>query len=253
MIVNFTYELQELEFIDISKSLMTTFSNNEILIFSIISIFRRTNDNDYSNKISKDLLFTFLTLLDYYYVSLKELDKNELLDENKKLEGVDFDEDIDYESEIKNKVKHSDRHYINNKEKIKLAIYKELMALLANLMTIEINLEIFYEHNFHLILIDTVSSFIGFPKIVKIALGALVNSTNNLNVLESLSKVPKFLDVIELVLEEYKESSLIIDYLLKLLINVFRNSKISFKYRRLKTLSFFLKSCFIYFTIFEDV
>ena len=79
------------------------------------------------------------------------------------------------------------------------------------------------DKNLHLVLIDVKLSFIMFPKLVKNTIGALINLTNSQEVRDNLCKIAAFVQSIYLVLDQYKDNQFIIDYELKLIVNVLKN------------------------------
>jgi hypothetical protein len=184
---------------------MVNYSKNNLIIYALISILRRITDSEYIEKVSKEFLFTFLALLDFYYVSVKETLKIEL-------------------NNIKSTklVKNDNNLYSLN---LDLIILKEITALLGNLMIISENVRIVFDKSLHLVLVDNIISFIKYPKIVKICVGTLINLNTHENVRNSLGSVAAFIQCICLVLETYKNNSSIIDYLLKLILNSVKNSK----------------------------
>lgn len=95
--------------------------------------------------------------------------------------------------------------------------------MLGNIIKNEIHQKPFLEKNLHLVLIDVIVSFIEYPKIIKNSLGAMINLTANTEIRNELEKVSAFIKAFNLVTEKYNESSLIVDYLIKLLINVLKN------------------------------
>lgn len=222
-------EIQESKFLSFSITLMVNFSKNNIIIYALISIFRRISDNEFIAKLSKELLYTFVALLDYYYVSVKEKsmsNQREIL--------------LNFKDSEKDKSKESTDLTLNNKNNIitinkeakstllDLTILKEITALLGNLMTIEENIKIFFEKSLHLVLIDNIISFINYPKIVKICIGVLVNLTAKEEIRDSLGNVAAFIQSLRLIFEKYKDNMAIMDYLLKLLLNSIKNRKILF-------------------------
>ena len=192
-LVDIQCELVDLKFLEVGKELMMKYTQNPIILFSTISILRRIKDKEFMTKMTEELLLTFFALVDHLYVELKEWKLNK---ENKEGE--------------------------NN---IKVLIMKEIIALLGNLVVNEKDSNIFIEKSLHLILIDNIISFIDYPKLIKICVGTLINLSNNEEVRDSLSKVAAFIKAIFLILENYKENSAIIEYLMKLLVNVMKNGK----------------------------
>lgn len=186
---------------------MINFSKNNLIIYSLISILRRISDKEFLNQISKEFLYTFLALLDFYYVNVKERIPNKF--------SLESDNKKEYYVEYKNK----------EEEELDLTILKEITALLGNLMIIEENVRIFYEKNLQLILVDNIISFINYPKIVKICVGTLINLTSREIIRDSLGNVAAYIQSLKFVMETYKTNSAITDYLLKLLVNSIKNSK----------------------------
>lgn len=147
--------------------------------------------------LTQELLFTFLALIDYFYVNLKE---TELINKaNKIMDSTKIE------------------------QKIQLLLIKELLALLGNLIANEVDVSVFYKKNLHLIILDIIISFINYPKLIKICIGALINLTNNDEIRENLANIAVFIKSLYLILETYKDNSAIISYLLKLMVNVMKN------------------------------
>lgn len=189
------------------KQLLIRFSKNNLIIFNIISCLRRFKDEDYMNKITEDLLFTFFALFDYFYLLLKNnLDnksnnnkKNSLINKNEDCTDISFS--------------------------FELTILKEIIGLFGNIVKDEIHQKPFIEKNMHIVLIDVILSFIDYPKIIKNSIGTMINLTTNNDIRNEISKVAAFVKSIYLVLDKYSETPLVIDYQLKLLINIFKNGK----------------------------
>jgi len=159
------------------------------------------------NKITEDLLFTFFALFDYFYLLLKNnLDnksnnnkKNSLINKNEDCTDISFS--------------------------FELTILKEIIGLFGNIVKDEIHQKPFIEKNMHIVLIDVILSFIDYPKIIKNSIGTMINLTTNNDIRNEISKVAAFVKSIYLVLDKYSETPLVIDYQLKLLINIFKNGK----------------------------
>ena len=81
----------------------------------------------------------------------------------------------------------------------------------------------FLEKNFHIVMLDIKLSFHFYPKLVKNTIGALINLTTSDEIRENLSKVAAFIQSIYLILDKYQSNQAIIDYELKLIMNVLKN------------------------------
>lgn len=164
------------------------------IILLVISVLRRVKDNQFMSKITEELLYSFLALIDFLYVDLKEKSSNDVS--------------------------------LTEETNIQLILMKEVIALIGNLIVNEGNTQLFIDKSIHLILIDNIITFINFPKLVKICIGTLINLSVESFVKESLSKVPAFIKALFLVMDTYKENSAITDYLLKLLLNAVKNEQL---------------------------
>ena len=103
-------------------------------------------------------------------------------------------------------------------------VLKELVAILGNIVVKnEIHLKPFVEKNYHIILVDLTLTFIMFPKLIKNTIGTLVNLTNDQTIRDNLCRVAAFIQSIYLIFDEYKNNRHIIDYKLRLLINVLKS------------------------------
>jgi hypothetical protein len=170
------------------------FSKNNFIIFSVISTLRRIKDEEYMDLIAEELLFTFFALFDYFYLTVKKVVENE---------------------------KESNLASLSNR--FEFIILKELVAILGNIVKDELHSTPFIEKNLHLVLIDLKLSFTSFPKLIKNTIGALINLTCSNEIRESISKVAAFIQSIYIVLDKYKENQALVDYELKLIINVMKN------------------------------
>ena len=188
-------ELQEQNFLELAKEILMKYSKNNFIIFNIISTLRRIKDEEYINKIAKELLYTFFALFDYFYLTVK-----------KEIEKYNKEDEIN-----------------NLSNKFEFIILKELVAVLGNIVKDEVHSKPFIEKNLHLVLIDLKLSFNSFPKLIKNTIGAMINLTTSNEIRESLSKVAAFIQSIYVVLDKYKDNQAIIDYELKLIINVMKN------------------------------
>ena len=164
------------------------YSKNEFIIFNIISTLRRIKDEEYMDKIAEEFLFTFFALFDYFYLAAKKI-----------------------------------THIQDNSCKFEFLILKELVAILGNIVKDEIHSKPFIEKNLHLVLIDLKLSFYSIPKLLKNTIGSLINLTTSNEIRENVSKVAAFIQSIYIVLDKYQENQAIIDYELKLIINVMKN------------------------------
>jgi len=155
------------------------------------------------NKITQDLLYTFFALFDYFYLSLKsKLENNNKIQINKQ----EKNHEISFSFE--------------------LTILKEIIGLFGNIVKDEIHQKPFIEKNMHIVLIDVILSFIEYPKIIKNSIGTMINLTANNDIRNEICKVAAFVKSIHFVLEKYKDTPLVIDYELKLLINILKNGKL---------------------------
>lgn len=194
-------ELIENNFLDIYKKILTKFSTNNLIIFNIISCLRRFKDEEFMQKIAEELLFTFFALFDYYYLTLK----NKL------------------ESDTQNQLSKIEENKTKNLSNLDMTNLKEIIALLGNIIKNEIHQKPFMQKNLHLVLIDVIISFIEYPKIIKNTLGTMINLTSNSEIRNEISKISAFVKSFFLVAEKYNESALIVDYQLKLLLNMLKN------------------------------
>lgn len=195
---NIQAELNDLDFIETSKTLLVKFSKNNFIIFTTLSTLRRIRDIQYVEKIATDLLYTFFALFDFFYLSAKEIIKNQG-------EGSDLESNADFKSQI--------------------LILKELTAILGNIVKYKEHSKPFLDKSLHLVLIDLNITFIRYPKLIKNTIGALINLTTDDEIREQISKVAAFIRSVYIILEHYKDNYAIIDYLLKLIINVISNGK----------------------------
>jgi hypothetical protein len=180
-------ELIELNFIDVAKDTMMKYSKNEFIIYNVVSCLRRLRDQSYLDQIAEEFLFTFFALFDYFYLSVKNMIEKD------------------------------------NSNKFEVLILKELVAILGNIVKDEIHSKPFIEKNLHLVLIDLKLSQCHFPKLLKNTIGALINLTTSNEIRENMAKVAAFIQSIYIVLDKYQENQAIIDYELKLIINVMKN------------------------------
>jgi hypothetical protein len=158
-------------------------------------------------KIIEELLFTFFALFDYFYLTLKnKLESNTQSSNNTLTINTNL-------SNVKN---------LSNLEMTNL---KEIIALLGNIIKNEIHQKPFMEKNLHIVLIDVIISFIDYPKIIKNTIGTLINLTSNEEIRNEISKISAFVKSFYLISEKYNESSMIVDYQLKLLLNILKNGK----------------------------
>lgn len=72
-------------------------------------------------------------------------------------------------------------------------------------------------------MLDIKLSFHFYPKLVKNTIGALINLTTSDEIRENLAKVAAFIQSIYLILDKYQSNQAIIDYELKLIMNVLKN------------------------------
>ena len=190
----------ELNYLDLAKQLLVRYSKNNLIILNVISTLRRIKDNEYLDKIAEDLLYTFFALFDYFYLTAKEIISLE-----KEKNG-----------EIQEKIK-------LNQNMFELIILKELVAILGNIVKNESHSKPFIEKNLHLVLVDLKLTFYYYPKLIKNTIGALINLTTSNEIRENMSKVAAFIQSIYIILDHYKENQALIDYELKLIINVMKN------------------------------
>ena len=164
-------------------------------------------------KIAEELLFTFFALFDFYYLTLK----NKLESENKNNQN-----NQNNQKEILSKI------HKKNLSNLELTNLKEIIALLGNIIKNEIHQKPFIQKNLHLVLIDVIISFIDYPKIIKNTIGTLINLTSNNEIRNEISKISAFVKSFFLISETYNESSMIVDYQLKLLLNMLKNGILIF-------------------------
>ena len=188
-------ELCSLNYLALAKKLLQTYSTNDNIILLVISTLRRIKDEKFYEKMCLELLYTFFTLFDYYYLDSKK-EFNIIKTENKN---------------------------INLLPQSKLAILKELVAILGNIIKNEEHASPFLDKNYHVVLVDLILTFIKFPKLIKNTIGALVNLTNIPEIRESFGKVAAFINAVYLIFDEYKENKFIIDYVLRLICNLLKN------------------------------
>lgn len=189
-------DLKDQNYLELAKKLVVNYSTNNNIIFFTVATLRRIKDEEFYNTMSKELLYTFFALFDYYYITVKK--------------------EIDMLKEKKN-----DLSVLSNQTQF--VVLKEIIAILGNIVKNDIHLKPFINKNLHLILIDVKLTFIIFPKLVKNTTGALINLTNNQEIRDNLCKIAAFIQSIYLVLDQYKDNQFIIDYELKLIVNVLKN------------------------------
>jgi len=189
-------EIKEKNFLELAKNMLMKYSKNNFLIYNIVSILRRIKDEEFEMLMTQELLYTYFALFDYFYLSTKQ----SYQDSNQK--DVKFD----------------------------LLILKELVAILGNIVkegidifNLEMHKKPFLDKNFHIVMLDIKLSFYFFPKLVKNTIGALINLTTSDEIRENLSKVAAFIQSIYLILDKYQSNQAIIDYELKLIMNVLKN------------------------------
>ena len=181
----------------LAKKLLVDYSVNNNMVLYIVSTLRRIRDDDFYEQMSKELLYTFFALFDYYYIA----DKKEIEEYKEKKIPI---------SKLSNQTQ--------------FIVLKELVAILGNIVVKnEIHLKPFVEKNYHIILVDLTLTFIMFPKLIKNTIGTLVNLTNDQTIRDNLCKVAAFIQSIYLIFDEYKNNKHIIDYELKLLMNVLKS------------------------------
>lgn len=183
------------EFLDLAKQIMVKFSKNYFIVFNVISCLRRIRDEEYMDKIAEELLFTFFALFDYFYLTVKKEVDNKNTNNKSGLSSNGFE----------------------------ILILKELVAILGNIVKDEYHCKPFVEKNLHLVLIDVKLSFSDYPKLIKNTIGALINLTTSNEIRESVSRVAAFIQSIYIILDKYKDNQAIIDYELKLIMNVVKN------------------------------
>ena len=201
-------ELIDLDFLIIAKEILIKFSNQNFILFNVLSTLRRIRDDEYLEKITEELLYTFFALFDYFYIKTKTI-----FEEN--LEKVEKAEEHKGSSHIPKE------HILV--DRLEFIILKELVAILGNIVKDVRHSKPFIDKNLHLVLIDITLSFTTFPKLIKNTIGALINLTNNEGIRDEFSRSAPFIKSIYLILDKYKENPAIIDYELKLLVNVSRN------------------------------
>jgi hypothetical protein len=201
-------ELIDLDFLVIAKEILIKFSNQNFILFNVLSTLRRIRDEEYLEKITEELLYTFFALFDYFYIKTKTSFEE-------KLEKTEIAEKHEESSESRKEFFLDDR--------FEFIILKELVAILGNIVKDVRHSKPFIDKNLHLVLIDITLSFTAFPKLIKNTIGALINLTNNEEIRDEISRAAPFIKSIYVILDKYKENSAIIDYELKLLVNVSKN------------------------------
>jgi len=166
------------------------------------------------SKIAEDLLFTFFALFDYFYLSLKNKLESQSNDNNDKSKN---------ENNYPLKANNKKDQIFEISFSFELTILKEIIGLFGNIVKNEIHQKPFMEKNMHIVFIDVILSFIDYPKIIKNSIGAMINLTTNNDIRNEICKVAAFIKSIYLVLEKYSSNHMIIDYQLKLLINIRKN------------------------------
>ena len=189
-------DLRDQNYLDLAKKLVVNYSTNNNIVYFTVATLRRIKDEDFYNKMSQELLYTFFALFDYYYIAVKK-EINELKDKKENISILST--------------------------QTQFVVLKEIVAILGNIVKNEIHSKPFIDKNLHLVLIDVKLSFIMFPKLVKNTIGALINLTNSQEVRDNLCKIAAFVQSIYLVLDQYKDNQFIIDYELKLIVNILKN------------------------------
>ena len=181
----------------LAKKLLVEYSINNNMVLYIVSTLRRIRDDDFYEQMSQELLYTFFALFDYYYIAAKK----------------------EVEEYKEKKISLS-----NLSNQTQFIVLKELIAILGNIVVKnEAHLKPFVEKNYHIILVDLTLTFIMFPKLIKNTIGTLVNLTNDQTIRDNLCRVAAFIQSIYLIFDEYKNNKHIIDYELRLLMNVLKN------------------------------
>lgn len=176
-------ELYENDFLETSKKIIKKYNKNETIMICILSIIRKTKENSYKIKLAEEFILTFLSMIDYYYIEFKE-------------------------------GKHKD------KEVVTLVLVKNLIGIIGNFIILQKDFMCVIEKNFHFIIMDYLISFIYKPRLVKTCVGTLVNLSTNEDICVSLNKDPLFKRMIINTMDVYKENPFLIDYILRLLINI---------------------------------
>lgn len=189
-------DLRDQNYLDLAKKLVVNYSTNNNIVFFTVATLRRIKDEEFYNKMSQELLYTFFALFDYYYITVKK--EIDMLKEKK------FDLSV-------------------LSTQTQFVVLKEIVAILGNIVKNDVHSKPFIDKNLHLVLIDVKLTFIIFPKLVKNTIGALINLTNNQEIRDNLCKIAAFIQSIYLVLDQYKDNQYIIDYELKLIVNVLKN------------------------------
>ena len=189
-------ELIDHNYLKLAKEILIKYSNNNFILFNVISSLRRIRDEEYLEKVTEELLYTYFALFDYFYLKTKKsLEDCENSCEESSISTNSFD----------------------------FIILKELVAILGNIVKDEFHTKPFIDKNLHVVLIDLILSFTSFPKLIKNTIGALINLTNNEDIREEFSRAAAFINSIYLILDKYKENPSIVDYELKLIINIVKN------------------------------
>lgn len=197
------------------------FSKNNFIIFNVISTLRRIKDEEYMDKIAEELLYTFFALFDYFYLSVKK--------------------------EMETSKDGTTQGLSNNFE---ILIIKELIAILGNIVKDEFHSKPFIEKNLHLVLIDLKLSLFEFPKLIKNTIGALINLTTSNEIRESISRVAAFIQSIYKILDKYNDNQAMVDYELKLIINVMKNGKLVINKIEITVKTFIGGDMFFYLLLF---
>lgn len=202
---------------------MIEYSKNTSILLGVILILRRIKNKSFLNQLTQELLYTLIALIEFYYVSIKESQiklKTDETDISLKISNLD----INGNSKLLKNINAPSNNTLPNKEMNKeLILIKEVLALLGNMVAIQIDCKIFYQKNLHIIATDIVSTFIEYPKLVKTCLGVFINLINDKTIRDNISKVGAFNKLIYSTLDYYKNNYYIIDYLLKMISNLIYN------------------------------
>ena len=194
-------DLRDQKYLELAKKLIVNHSTNNKIVYFTIATLRFIKDDDFYNTMSQELLYTFFALFDFYYITVKK--------EINALQSEKTNDNIQQLAKLS-----SETHFV---------VLKEIIAILGNIIKNEIHSKPFIDKNLHLVLIDVKLTFLIFPKLIKNTTGALINLTNNNEICDNLCKIAAFIQSIYMVLHQYQDNQFIVDYELKLIINLMKN------------------------------
>ena len=194
-------DLRDQKYLELAKKLIVNHSKNNKIVYFTIATLRFIKDDDFYNTMSQELLYTFFALFDFYYITVKK--------EINTLQSEKTNDNIQQLAKLS-----SETHFV---------VLKEIIAILGNIIKNEIHSKTIIDKNLHLVLIDVKLTFLIFPKLIKNTTGALINLTNNKEICDNLCKIAAFIQSIYMVLHQYQDNQFIVDYELKLIINLMKN------------------------------